>query len=78
MEKIIRIEVPDRVDEKDVKDLVERYVELKLPDSITREKYISLANVKLEEIVEFSPDEEFKILKELREKAKKRSDLSPC
>ena len=72
MGKIIRIEVPDWVDEKEIKDVVERYVELKLPDSVTREEYISFANVKLEEIVEFSPDEEFKILKELREKAKRR------
>ncbi len=72
MTKQIIIEVPDWVDEKEIKDIVERYVELKLPESATREEYISLANVDLEEIVEFSPDEEFKILKELRDKARER------
>ena len=72
MGKVIQIEVPDWIDEKEVKDIVERYVELKLPESATRDEYISLANVDLEEIVEFSPDEEFKILKELRDKARER------
>ena len=72
MGKVIQIEVPDWVDEKEVKDIVERYVELKLPENATREEYISFTNINLEEIVEFSPDEESKILKELRDKARER------
>ena len=37
-------------------------MELKLSDSVARDECISLANVNLGEIVEFSPDEESKIL----------------
>jgi len=70
MPKQIVIEVPDWINEREIRDIVERYVELKLPDSVTKEEYIDLLKIDVDEIVEFPLDEELKTLKKLREKAK--------
>jgi len=72
MGKIIQIEVPDWVDEKEIKTLIDNYIESKLPDKVTREEYIKLANINLEEIVEYPTEKELEFLKEMREKEKKR------
>jgi len=65
MPKQIVVEVPDWINEREIK-------ELKLPDSATKEEYIEFLKVDVDEIVEYSLDKESKILKELRKKAKER------
>ena len=72
MPKQIVVEVPDWINEKEIRDIVERYIELKLPDSATKEEYIEFLKVDVDEIVEYPLDKESKILKELRKKAKER------
>jgi len=70
MAKTISINIPDWMDEKEIMEIIEKYIELKLPDSVTRQEYIKFMKINLEEIVELN--EEIKILKKLREKAKER------
>ena len=41
MPKHIAIEVPDWIDERDIMDIIEKYIEMKLPSSATREEYIA-------------------------------------
>jgi len=72
MLKQIVMKVPYWVDEQDVKDLVESYIEMKLPDSASREEYIDFLEINVDDIVEYPIAEEAKILKTLRQKAKKR------
>ncbi len=72
MGKIIQIEVPEWVDEKDVKEVVKRYIELKLSNGLTKEEYIDFVKIDVDEIVEYDLEEESKILEELRKKAKER------
>jgi len=72
MAKQVVIEIPDWVDEGKIKDMVERYIEFNLPDSVTKEGYTELANVNVEEIVEFPLERELKNIDELRKKAKER------
>ncbi len=71
MVKIIQIEVPDWVDVEEIKTLVTDYI-LKKSKSLTKDEYTKLMNVNLDEIVEYSLEEEIKILSETREKAKER------
>lgn len=70
--KRIAIEIPDWIDERDVRDLIEKYIEMRLPDSATREEYISFLKVNIDEIVEYDINRESEILKELRRKAEER------
>ncbi len=72
MGKIIQIEVPDWVDEEEIIGIVKNYLEEKLPDSVTKEEFIRNSKINLEDIVEFSPENELKTLEELRRKAKER------
>ena len=72
MGKIIQIEVSDWIDEKEILNIVESYVETKMPDSVTREEFIRFSKIDPEDIVEFPPDEELETLKELRKKAGER------
>jgi len=72
MPKRVVVEVPDWVDERDVRSVVEKYVELMLPDSVSREEYVKLSGVRVEDIIELPMDEELKALRKLREKAKER------
>ncbi len=71
MVKIIQIEVPDWVDVEEIKTLVTDYI-LKKSKSLTKDEYTKLMNVNLDEIVEYSLEEEIKTLSETREKAKER------
>jgi hypothetical protein len=70
--KHIAIEVPDWIDEKDIIDIIEKYIEMKLPSSATREEYISFLKINIDEIVEYDINRELEILKETRRKAWKR------
>jgi len=72
MGKIIQIEVPDWVDEEDIKKIVKSYLEENLSDSVTKEEFARNSGINPEEIVEFSTEKELKILEELRKEAKKR------
>ncbi|MGC8932336.1 MAG: hypothetical protein ACP5KE_06075 [Candidatus Methanodesulfokora sp.] len=72
MPKQIAIEVPDWIDEKDIRDVIEKYIEMKLPSSATREEYINFLKVDINEIVEYSIDRESEIVKEMREKSRGR------
>ena len=60
------------VDERDVRSVVEWWVELMLPDSVSREEYVRLSGVRVEVVVGLSFDEVLRVLRELREKAKER------
>jgi len=57
---------------KKLKDFIERYVEYNLPNSVTKEEYVEFAKINVDDIVEFSFDEELRKLDELRRKAKER------
>ncbi|NOZ59436.1 MAG: hypothetical protein GXO66_07680 [Euryarchaeota archaeon] len=72
MPKQIVLKVPEWVNERELKNLVENYIEAKLPDSASREEYIEFLKINPEEIVEYPIDKEIKNLKELRKKAKER------
>ena len=72
MPKQLIIEVPDWIDEKKLKDFIDRYVEYNLPNGVTREEYVEFAKINVDDIVEFSFDEELRKLDELRRKAKER------
>ncbi len=71
MAKIIQIEVPDWVDEEEIRKLVSSYV-TKESKSLTKDEYIKLLNINLDEIVEYRPEDEVKTLSETREKARER------
>ncbi len=51
MPKQIVVEVPDWINEREIRDIVERYIELKLPDSATKEEYVEFLKVDVDEIV---------------------------
>lgn len=72
MAKQVIIEVPDWIDEKRIKELIEKYLELNFPDKLSREEYLKLMNINPNDIVKFDIDKEFKILKKLRKKSKGR------
>lgn len=72
MVKQIIIKLPDWVDEKNIERVVRDYVELKLPDTASREEYTEFLEVDLDEIVEYPADKELKILRDTRKKAKNR------
>ena len=72
MVRVIRIEVPDWIDEESVRDIVRAYVRLKLPESATRDEFIDYMGIDVKEIVENSGDEELKILDEMRRKSGRR------
>ena len=40
MAKTISINIPDWIDEKEIMEIIEKYIELKLPDSVARQEYI--------------------------------------
>ncbi len=72
MGKVIQIQIPEWIDEKEIERVIEVYLETKLSDKVSREEYLKLVNVSEEEIVEFDYDTEIKTLEKLREKARKR------
>jgi len=72
MAKQIVIEVPDWVDEKQIKELVEKYLELNFPDKLSREEYLRLININPKDIVKFDIEKEIKIVKKLRKKSNER------
>jgi len=72
MAKQIVLEVPDWIDEKRIKELIEKYLELNFLDKLSREEYLKLMNINPKDIVKFDIDKEFKILKKLRKKSKER------
>ena len=72
MAKQIVIEVPDWVDEKQIKDLIEKYLELNFPDKLSREEYLRLININPKDIVKFDIEKEIKIVKKLRKKSNER------
>ncbi len=72
MPKKIVLKVPEWVNEREVKTLVENYIEARLPDSASIEEYIEFLKINPDEIVGYPIDEEIKNLKKLRNKAKER------
>ncbi|RLI77004.1 hypothetical protein DRP05_11430 [Archaeoglobales archaeon] len=75
MGKIIQIEVPNWVDENDLKKLIlEKIVEEMRKDYVDMRFYNLYLSLKFpkSENVEFDLDEELKILKKMREKEKER------
>jgi len=72
MAKQIVIEVPEWADEKRIKELIEKYLELNFPDKLSREEYLKLMNINPEDIVEFDIEKEMKLVKELRKRSKER------
>jgi len=70
--KQIIIEVPDWVDEKQIKELVEKYLELNFPDKLSREEYLKLMSINPKDIVKFDIEKEIKIVKKLRKKSGER------
>jgi len=72
MPKQIILDVPEWVDENEIRDLVENLIEVKLPDSASKEEYLEFLKIDPNEIVEFPINEEIETLKELRKKAKER------
>jgi len=71
MAKVIQIEVPDWVEEEEIRKLISSYV-MKELKSLTKDEYIKLLNINLDEIVEYCPEDEVKTLSETREKARER------
>jgi len=53
MAKQIMIEVPEWVDERRIKELIEKYLELNFPDKLSREEYLKLMNINPKDIVKF-------------------------
>lgn len=72
MPKQIVIKIPEWIDEMEIRKIIENYVELKLQESASREEYINFLDINVDEIKEYSFDEEHRILEELRRKAKER------
>jgi len=72
MAKQIIIEVPEWVDEKQIKELVEKYLELNFSDKLSREEYLKLMSINPKDIVKFDIEKEIKIVKKLRKKSDER------
>lgn len=72
MPKQIVIEIPDWIDEEKLRGLIESYLESNLPDSATREEYIEFAKINIDDIADFSLNEELRKLDETRKKARER------
>jgi len=72
MTKRIIIEVPEWIDEKRIKKLVEKYLELNFLDKLSREEYLKLMNINPKDIIKFDIEKEIKIVKKLRKKSNER------
>jgi len=55
-----------------MRDVVERYVELRLSSGVSREEYIRYMNINVDEIVEYDIDREAEALWGNRRKARER------
>ena len=72
MNKVLIIEVPDWVDDNEIRSLVRRYIEDKVDKGLTLEEFKKIYKIKEEEIVERSLEEELEFLRQMREKEKRR------
>jgi len=72
LNKVLIIEVPDWVDDNEIRSLVRRYIEDKVDKGLTLEEFKKIYKIKEEEIVERSLEEELEFLRQMREKEKRR------